>query len=194
MHTTRSFPVPSGSWRRTLVAVLHLLLLAPVPAFAYTIGSWTQVAGIPGDNWLASPQSGLTLNLTPVADSITNFGGSGTVTQTFVFSAPVTGSGTGTASTANWQNLQVSASSGSGLQVIIGFDTSSNPSGNPANLIYQSNQFNTGTLPSNLPGTYNPKATSTFAVVELIFKAGPGSTTTWGPASVSSSPVSITFQ
>ena len=171
-------------WRCAVAAAIYLALLAQMPALAaYTLGTWTEVAG-PGSPWTVSG-SGLSVDLTPQVGFTSS-------TETFVFAAPVTGSASNvTASTSNFNAFQVSGfGQTAGLTVSIGFNPSNNPSGNPANLIYSNagNQFSTGTLPASLLGTYNSVNTNGYAVVKFVF-TGPA---VWGPT-VPSSPVNITF-
>jgi hypothetical protein len=180
-----------GAWRRAAFGALSLLLLVPVPVLAtYTLGTWQPINN--PDGWTVSG-SGLDLALTPNPDG----GGVSSGTVTFVFAAPVTGSSTlASAGTSNFNAFSVSSgATNAGLQVVIGFDSTNNPAGDPSALIYKNNnQFNTGTLNPSLgvPGDYSSVTTSNFAVVKFVFTAPSGTTTTWGPT-VSSSPVHITF-
>jgi hypothetical protein len=180
--------VPSA-WRQAAFAVLSLLLLLPVPALAtYTLGTWVPISN--PDGWSLNSSSGLDLALTPNPDGGAIVSG----TRTFVFAAPLT-SGSSTSATATTSNFNAffvaSVQQTAGLQVVIGFDSTNNPAGDPSSLIYKNNNmFNTGTLPSTLPGPTGPNSVTTnnFAVVKFIF-TGP---TAWGPTA-SSSPVHITF-
>jgi hypothetical protein len=91
-------------------------------------------------------------------------------------------------------------SKNSGLVVTIGFTNGNNPKTWTVTPIYDSSQhqpdpnnqfFNTGTLPSILPGTpTNPTAapSATFALVKFVF-TGPS---VWGPT-VSSTTINVTF-
>jgi len=172
------------SWRHAAAAAIYLTILAQVPALAaYSLGTWTETAG--PQAWTVTG-SGLGVALTPQV----GFTGS---TETFVFAAPVTGSASNvTASTSNFNAFQVSAFGTGGLKVYIGFDPSNNPAGHPTKLIYSNagNQFNTGTLPASLPGTYSSvNPSGGFAVVQFVF-TGPA---VWGPTTVPSSPVRITY-
>jgi hypothetical protein len=182
--------IPSKAWTRPFVAGLYLLLLAPVPALAtYTLGFWNQVSG--PDTLGGITGSGLDLALTSVGGGVSN----GT-TESFIFVAQVTGSSSNaSATTSNFNTFSVSSSGQtSGLQVTIGFSTSNTGSPISAQIYQNNNQFNQGTLPSSLPGTYNSVSVSDgqYAVVEFLFSSASGTTTTWGPT-VSSSPVHITF-
>jgi hypothetical protein len=201
----------SHTLKRAVVVGLHLLLLVPVPAFAaYTLGPWTQIAGSP-DTWGISASgvdstTGLNLALSPVADGIA----SGTATFTFVAQVQNGNSTSGSSTNANvtasnFNALSVNSSkSNAGLQITIGFSTSS--TGNPISLqVYQNttpNQFNTGAIsPSDLSGTgtFTPQSinTSDYAVVQFTFTAppggNPGNLTTWGHTPGTSTPVNITF-
>src|SRR5262245_18521246 len=133
--------VPSD-WRQTAFAALSLLFLVPVPVFAtYTLGTWVSVSN--PDGWSLNSTSGLDLALTPAEGAIVSG------TRTFIFAAPLTSgsSTTASATTSNFNaffvaNIQQTA----GLQVVIGFDSTNNPAGDPSSLIYKNNNmFNTGT-------------------------------------------------
>src|SRR5262245_37547232 len=175
--------VPTA-WRQAAFAALSLVLLVPVPVLAaYTLGTWTQVAG--PDTWSTSGSSGLDLALPPVEGVSV----SGTVEFTFI--AQVAGSANNVSVTpSNFNAFAVSSfSQNRGLIVTVGFS----PDTNPANLnrtVFLSNQFNTGTLPSSLTGTNTPQniVNGDYAVVKFTFS----NPSTWGPT-VPSSAIHITF-
>jgi hypothetical protein len=174
-------------WRRAVIAGLHLLLLAPVPALAYTLNNWQQV-NQPLMNW-TPVGSGLDLALLPVPGAAI----AGPVE--FDFLAQVSGSANGVqVATSNFVQLDVSAGLGTGgLTVAIGFNHNGSTTIDPGRFVFQSNQFMTGNpLPNSLPGTYSPGVNindGDTAVVKYVFS----NLSAWIPASVSSTAVHITF-
>jgi hypothetical protein len=185
---SRNSLIQSRHLQRALIAGLHLLLLAPVPALAYTLNNWQQV-NQPLMNW-TPVGSGLDLALSPAVGSATG----GPVEFDFV--AQVSGGANGvTVGTSNFGQLTVSAGSGTGgLTVTIGFNHDGSTTIDPSRFVFQSNQFMTGNpLPDSLPGTYSSSGVAVnngdTAVVKFVFS----DLSTWAPASVTSTAVHITF-
>jgi hypothetical protein len=181
-----------AAWNERLVAALTALLLIPVPAYAYTLGTWTSSTSNPANGiaWDTSGSSGLDLFILPKQGNII----SGT-TLDLNFKALVSGSGTANLVTTN-QNFDsipgISNILGTGgVTVKVGFGDGTTFSQQIPPTFSQTftNQF---TMPSNLPGLYSNASVTDgqFAMVQIEFT---GFGTQWGNQTNSSSKIHLSF-
>jgi hypothetical protein len=179
--------IQSHFWKQALIAGFHLLVLAPLPVLAsYSLGTWTQTGG---PSWTPVGTSGVfgnDLALSPKPGF--NFSGSPVEID---FTALVTVTGTASnvnASTSNFAAFSIAAFNSSGNVVVtIGFAPNATPT-NPDRII-STNQFIGGPLTDIPLGTAKTIVTGDYAVVKFVFN----SQSAWGPTSLSSTAIHVTF-